>query len=343
VRAAVDDVEICRYLLASARMTGDTAQIIANRTVRQAGSALARRMRPAFIYQRHAAFMFVGAELSRILRVPLVLEWNGSEVWTRENWTRGFAIERLLDPLAVATEREVLSRATIVAAVSDEAAEMAVQAGASEASTIVLPNAVDLQYVDETLDGYAPVPLNESVPLIGWAGSFGPWHGGEVIVRALSLLPPQIRLVMVGDGDSRPACERLATRLGVGHRIEWAGAIPNRDALRRLSSCDILVSPQTPLPDQPYFQSPIKIFEYMALGRPIVASRIGQIAQVLTDRRTARLVTAGDERELSVAILEVLRSPDRGRALAEAARREVAMRHTWEHRVQAVISRLSAG
>jgi glycosyltransferase involved in cell wall biosynthesis len=156
----------------------------------------------------------------------------------------------------------------------------------------------------------------------------------------MSLLPADVRLLMVGDGPDRQACQALAARLGVAERIEWTGAMPNPDTLRRLAACDVLTSPQTPLVNQPYFQSPIKLFEYMALGRPIVASRLGQMAELLTDGRTARLVTPGDAQELAAAILAVLRSPDRGQAMADAARREVEEMHTWDHRAQTVLLHL---
>jgi glycosyltransferase involved in cell wall biosynthesis len=111
-------------------------------------------------------------------------------------------------------------------------------------------------------------------------------------------------------------------------------------ALQTLARCDILVSPHTPLPNQRFFGSPTKLFEYMALGRPIVASRLGQIGEILEDRVSARLVTPGDVDELAHAILDVLRLPDRGRHLGEAAQREAASNHTWEERARRLLMRL---
>ena len=107
-----------------------------------------------------------------------------------------------------------------------------------------------------------------------------------------------------------------------------------------MAGCDLLVSPQTPLPGQSYFQSPIKLFEYMALGRPIVASRLGQIGEVLVDGRTARLVPPANVEELAAAIDGLLNSADRGRALGAAARSEAERHHTWDQRAQIVIDRL---
>jgi glycosyltransferase involved in cell wall biosynthesis len=339
VLAVIDDLEVMHALPAAMRLTGDTSQIAANRPLTEAGMRLARRLAPSFIYQRHSAFNVAGADLSHRLGIPLVLEWNGSEVWVRDNWETSLPAERIFHPLLVAAERVVAADADVVAAVSEEAANMALRAGASPARMLVLPNAVDIEYVDASLRA-EPHTNGHVGPLLGWAGSFGPWHGAEMAVRALALLPTATRLVMVGEGDERGACESLADSLGVAERIEWTGAITRPAALRRLAACDLLVSPHVPLPDQPFFGSPTKIFEYMALGRPIVASRLAQIGDVLEDGVTARLVTPGELDELSAAILEVLDSEDQGLALGRAARLEAESSHTWDDRARSVLERL---
>jgi glycosyltransferase involved in cell wall biosynthesis len=339
VLAVIDDLEVMAALPPAARLTGDSIQIASNLPLTKAGAELARRLEPSFIYQRHSPFLVAGAELSRLREVPLVLEWNASEVWVRDNWQTTLPVERILDRLLVATERAVVADATIVAAVSRVAADMALDAGASQAQTLVLPNAVDVEYVDRSVNGGSP-PDARRGPVLGWAGSFGPWHGAEVVVRALARLPTDVRLLMIGDGDERGSCESLAASLGVADRVEWTGAIPRPDALRRLSACDVLVSPHVPLPGHAFFGSPTKIFEYMALARPIVASRLGQLGDVLEDGVTARLVTPGDVDELSGVILEVLESEDCRAQLGRAARHEAELHHTWDRRARTVLDQL---
>jgi glycosyltransferase involved in cell wall biosynthesis len=126
----------------------------------------------------------------------------------------------------------------------------------------------------------------------------------------------------------------------VDDRIEWDGALPHDEALARLAACDILASPHVPLPDQPFFGSPMKIFEYMALGRPIVASRLEQLGEVLEDGRTAVLVRPGDAGDLAAGIERVLSVPDRGAALGRAARTEVERAHTWDSRAADILAAL---
>lgn len=340
LRRVVDEFEVLGPAPPSYRVNGDVDEIACNEPLRRAALELARALHPVFVYQRHGPFLLAGARVAEECGLPFVLEWNGSESWIRGNWERQLALKRLLDPLLVAMEREILARSTLITAVSSEAARMALDAGAREETIVVLPNAVDIDVLDAAVDG---VPRTSSVgrdARLGWAGSFGPWHGAEVIVKALARLPSEVTLLMIGEGDERAACRSLARKLGVDERIEWTGALRHDLALRRLAECDVLVSPHTPLRDRPFFGSPTKIFEYMALNRPIVASDLGQIGEILQDGVTARLITPGNVDELVQVILEVLESPDRGSGLAAAARSEAVSKHTWTDRAITVVARL---
>jgi glycosyltransferase involved in cell wall biosynthesis len=339
LREVVDEIEVCGALPEYARVTADLAQLAMNRAVRQAAAVVARRLPPTMIYQRHAPFLVAGLDVMRATGAPLVLEWNGSEAWIRQNWGAQIAIERVfVSPLNVMEGRAVRS-AQLVVSISEHAAAMALEAGAAPERVVVVPNGVDLEDIDRATS-YCP-PARGSGPVIGWIGSFGPWHGAEVLIRALALLPADVRLVMVGDGLERRRCQALAAELGVADQIAWTGALAHREALRELSSCDLLASPHVPLADQPFFGSPTKLFEYMGLGKPIVASRLEQLGEMLEDGQTAVLVEPGDPDALAAGVRRVLESHDRGLALGRAARARAEAEHTWEHRAEAIIRRLS--
>jgi glycosyltransferase involved in cell wall biosynthesis len=333
--AVIDDLEIAAPLPKAARMTGDIEALAINRPLERAARVLVRRLGPALIYQRHRAYLTAGAVVARATRSPLVLEWNNSEIWVRDNYEKQLPVERLLDRLVDAMERYVVQAADLTAAVSAPAADMALAQGASPERVIVVPNGVDLdrirRYVDGS-DGFRRTPD----PVVGWIGTFGPWHGAEVLVQALPFLSPRTRVLMIGDGELRTECESIARDLGVWDRVEWAGRLSHREAVRRLAGCDVLASPHVAMPNQRFFGSPTKLFEYMAIGRPIVASDLEQIGKVLEDGVTARLVPPGDARALAHAIEGVLASPDRGEALGRAGQRE-AERHTWERRARSLL------
>jgi glycosyltransferase involved in cell wall biosynthesis len=338
LEVVADEIELAHPSSPAARITRDTTEVLADRSIEEAGLRLARSLRPSLIYQRHATYLSAGTAIARNLRVPLVLEWNASEVWARANWQYRVPFERAFTPLALLLERRIVADADVVAAVSEGAAEMARRAGAPAERVLVVPNGVDVIEVRHALN--AAKVRSSGNPLLGWIGTFGPWHGAEILIKALALLPPEVSLVMIGDGVGREATTSLAHSLGVADRISWIGSVPHDVALQRLGDCDVLVSPHVPLPDTPFFGSPTKLFEYMALGRPIVASRLEQLAEVLEDGRTARLVRPGDAVDLRDGILEILQSPDRGAQLGRQARKEAMRRHTWDHRVETILDRL---
>ena len=335
---ALDDLEIIPMLPPSALATGDVERIAVNRSVRRAGMRLAARLRPTFVYQRHQAFLTAGADIATACRLPLVLEWNASEVWTRANWEQPLGVERLLNPLLDAAELYVLRRSSLVVAVSDPAAAMAQRLGVEAERIVTVFNGVDVKDIDRAVgSGGAVKPMPRR---LGWIGSFGPWHGAEVAIEALAQLPLDVQLLMIGEGSRLSECRRLAESLGVGARVVWAGGLAHDEAMRRLAGCSILLSPHVQLEDQEFFGSPTKLFEYMALERPIVASRLAQLGEVLENGRTAVLVEPGDPKGLAAAIIELLGAPQRGRQIAVAARQEAINMHGWDRRARQLLDAL---
>ena len=351
VTRVVDRFVVTAPASPGARLTSDVDRFTTNAGFRRAGVRVGLEHPPAFVYQRHGFLLAAGVDTARRLTCPLVVEWNGSAVWARNHWNRpigsAFVRRRLVDPLAASVERRVVTAATLVVAVSERAAEMAVDAGADAERVVVVPNGVDVSRLPDPAAQPGPgghdarTPSRPGRVLVGWIGSFGPWHGAEVRIRSRLQLPPTVELLLVGDGPERGRCQALASELGVVDRIEWAGTLAHDVALRRLSACDVLVAPHLPLPDTPFFGSPTKIFEYMALGRPIVASRLEQIGEVLLDGSTARLVTPGSVDDLAAGIAWVLTQPDGGRRLGRNAREEAMRRHTWDSRARLVLDRLA--
>ena len=336
IAPVLDDVEVVSPLPPGARLTTDIEGLALNRVIRDAATSLGRGLGPSIVYQRHRQLLWAGAHVSRTICAPLILEWNNSEVWFRATYdTR--RIGKLVTPIVQDVERYMLRAADLTAAVSSPAADMAVAAGADAERVAVVPNGVDIAEIDRQVRATGGGTAGQAV--IGWVGAFCQWHGTEVLVRALSLLSSDARVLMIGDGERRATCEMIARDLGVADRLELTGPLPHSEAIRRLAECDVLVSPHVEIPNQRFFGSPTKLFEYMAIGRPIVASRLEQLGDVLQDGATARLVTPGDERELALAIDQVLGTPDRGQALGRAARRE-AERHTWDRRARAIMDRL---
>ncbi len=194
------------------------------------------------------------------------------------------------------------------------------------ANVAVIPNGVRLEADPAAIS--AP-PHDE--PVLAYAGHLYPWKGVDVFVRALARLPGVRGLVVGGgnDADMRRVVA-LADECGVRSRITFTGFVARADVPSRLAEADLFVLPTLDTPSARY-TSPLKMFEYMALGRPIVATDLPPVREVLTDGENARLVPPGDAAALAAASQELLDDRRMAASLAGRAREDVA-RFSWERR-----------
>lgn len=304
--------------------------------------AMGQRLpRPRFVYQRFGLYGYAGLALARHWGIPLVLEYNGSEVWIGDHWGRPVPAR----DLALDIERIMLRSADVVTAVSRAALEQAIQRGAEPERMLLLPNAVDTQVYCPDADG-APVRarygLNGAI-VIGFIGTFGVWHGAPVLARAFTLLRERVpdldvRLLMIGDGPERGLAERIIGEAGLGSEAVFTGLVPQVEGPVHLAAADILVSPTMPAPDgEEFFGSPTKLFEYMAMGRAIVASDMAQIAELLEHEQTALLVTPGDLDSLVQALTKLCIDAELRIKIGNAARRAAVADHNWTQRAQSLM------
>ena len=293
---------------------------------------------PDFIYQRYSRFTSAGVEASLGARRPLFLEYNGSEVWVGRYWDRVGMLGLLAQ-----FERLNLATAARIFVVSEVERRNLLRAGISEDKIIVNPNGVDVEKFKPDVGGLeerARLGIESDETLVGFVGTFGPWHGVLVLAHAIATMPQdaRIRFLLVGAGSLREEAERIISEAGAMERVIFTGVVEHARVPALLDACDVLASPHVPLEDgSEFFGSPTKLFEYMAMGKPIVASRLGQIAEVLETEETALLVEPGDASALLEAILRLARSPQLRARLGAAARNVAVSRHTWAHNAERVL------
>jgi len=298
----------------------------------------ARQVQPSCLYQRYSRFNFAGVRLARCLRLPFLLEYNGSEVWVGRHWDR-IGLLWLLECI----ERLNLRSADLIFTVSEALARELLARGVPAEKIIVNPNGVDPEEFHPECGGRglrAEQGWEDDV-VVGFLGSFGPWHGAEVLAEAISQLPPgaHLRFVFLGVGNLLPAVQQRVQATPWAQRTLFLGRVAHAAVPRWLDACDILVSPHVPMPDgREFFGSPTKLFEYMAMGKAIIASCLGQIAQVLEHERTALLVEPGDAAALAAAITRLAREPDLRARLGQQARQAVVARYTWEQNAARVLA-----
>jgi glycosyltransferase involved in cell wall biosynthesis len=292
------------------------------------------------IYQRHARFSLVGALLSRLTGKPLFLEYNGSEVYAASVWGQRTPLMRQLQ----LCERAALASAAVIVVVAEASKAELIGMGVDPHRILVNPNGVDAErFAGGGRDEVRRELGLDGTEVIGFVGSFGPWHGAPVLARAFAEIAaqrPQARLLLVGEGPQRDEVVRILHDGSVANRAVLTGKVPPRRVPAYLDACDVLVSPHVDLGGGvEFFGSPTKLFEYMASGKPIVASRLGQIADVLADGESAMLVAPGDTHELARALERLLDDHVAAAALGAAARRAAIERHSWRDNAVRVIHR----
>jgi glycosyltransferase involved in cell wall biosynthesis len=205
-------------------------------------------------------------------------------------------------------------------------------------------------------------------PLVAFIGTFGQWHGVEVLAQAIRHLVDRhpewlrasgARFLLVGDGPNMPLVRRALSEAPYSAYVTLTGLIPQADAARYLSASDVVVSPHVRNQDgSRFFGSPTKLFEYMAMGKAIVASDLEQIGVILANGIHAAALPAGepqgDERRLAVlcepgdpvALADALRFIVGSRSWRDVlgwnARAEALSKYTWPHHVSAIVEGLAS-
>jgi glycosyltransferase involved in cell wall biosynthesis len=298
-----------------------------------------------FVYERYALFGLAGVDTARLHGVPHVLEVNAPLADEQERM-RGLELKTL----AHATEQRIWSSTDAVIVVSSKLGEAVAACGVPPSRIHVLPNAVDPRcFTPDAGAAGVPADVRERVRgrcVVGFVGSLKAWHGVETLFAALALLLERrdaVHLVVVGDGPVRETLEGLARERGLEAYVTFAGAVAHADIPAWLALMDIATAPYTPHPD--FYFSPLKLFEYMAAGVPVVAGRIGQLDELLEHDRNALLVPPGDAAALAAALDRLVRDPALRRRIAAAGREAITEERTWQghaRRVEAIVRGLAA-
>jgi glycosyltransferase involved in cell wall biosynthesis len=296
------------------------------------------------IYQRHTAFNCSGALLSRVLRVPLVLEFNSSELWKGRHWG-GLDLTRA----AALVERINLRAADRVVVVSRVLGDYVAKAGVPTSRILVNPNAVDPTQFRPEIDGTGVrerLGIESTRTVVGFSGTFGNWHGIPALAEAIQRVckaRPHVRWLLIGDGPLRHLVDEVVQKHGLSETVSLPGLVPHAEMPAYLAAGDVLVSPHGRQADGgEFFGSPTKLFEYMATGRPIVASAVGQIAEVLQHDHSALLVPPDDPEALAAAILCLVDDACLRARLGKAARQAAVERHTWRQNAERLLDAFGA-
>jgi len=318
-----------------------------NRVLVQKASKALTETPPDAVYARYSLNCWAPLALAKNFNVPLILEFNGSEVWIEQNWGRGLRYPGV----AYLIEELMLRSADLIVAVSNALKQSLLERGIDPSRILLNPNAVDPDIFNP--HRFSPIEINElkaqlGIPpdriVAGFIGTFSPWHGVEVLADAIPLALnkcPNLHFLLIGSGPLLDKVKNQLESTVTKDRVTFTGIVPQADAPRYLMCADFFLSPHVQNPDgSEFFGSPTKLFEYMALGKGIIASNLAQLGEVLKDGVTARLIPPGNPTALAEAISEFYNNPALSEKLGAAARREAVEKYTWKTHTEKILEAL---
>lgn len=276
------------------------------------------------VYERYALWSYSGLEWARASGLPALLEVNAPLI---EEQTRHRGLHHLA--LAAASTGRAFAAASALLAVSAEVAGYLEAHPSAGGRVHLVPNGVDPSRFRRDDRPSLPGPAGSFT--VGFVGTLKPWHGLDTLADAFALLRARgvpARLLLVGDGPERGATEGRLAALGLAEHVVLTGAVPPAAIPGLLRSMHVAVAPYPPL--ESFYFSPLKVFEYLAAGLPTVASRIGQIEQLIAHGRSGLLYPPGDVGALADALARLHADPRLAAQLGLAGRALVARSHSWD-------------
>lgn len=295
---------------------------------------LRRRLRngkPDLIYERATSNSIAPTFLAGCWKIPIVQEVN---VTAEIGRLRPLVLKRITK----AIERWMIKRATLFLTVSGHFKTMLAEHGFPARRILVCQNAINPEEFDpETVTPATPPEgFGTDNIIVGYVGAFVPYHGLDRLIRvarALAADHPRLRWLLVGDGVERPTVERLLDEYNLRDRFWMPGSVLHNQVPTFVAAMDIAV-----LSHSEQFNSPMKLFEYMAMAKPVIVPDVPAICEVIEDGVNGIRFQAGDDASLEAAVLRAVDDPALCRQLGEQARTDILVHHTWTRNAEAVLS-----
>lgn len=301
--------------------------------------AAARDFRPHVIYERYNLFLLAGLMVKKRMRIPLLLEVNSPLVLERSQHSGGLALQRL----ARWAEGAAWRGADTVLPVTEVLADHVRAYGVPSDRINVIPNGINrAHFADAPMPEAAKMRLGlEGRVVLGFTGFVRDWHGVDRIVdwMASPQAPQTTHLLVVGDGPVRAALEAQARRLGLAERVTFTGVIHREQVPAHVAAFDVALQPAV----TPY-ASPLKLMEYLVLGKAVVAPATPNLQEVLTDNVNALMFDPAQPGALEGALTRLSSDASLRQRLAQGAANTIdRLELTWAGNARRVIALAESG
>jgi exopolysaccharide biosynthesis WecB/TagA/CpsF family protein len=297
------------------------------------------RGRVDWVYERLASLQSLGWLFQR-RGIPWILETNAVQFAEASTSRKAVVLRSLSRWLEIAAYR----RCDVLVCITDSLKELIVrEARIDPDKVIVIPNGVDVERFHALR--HEPIRLSDTFT-VGFVARLVPWQSLDLLLYAAAKLRDMglaIHVVVVGDGPARREWEDLATSLDLAEQTHFVGQVSWQDVPRYIAGFDVgFAGHQPSVGASPMFMSPIKLYEYMAMGKPVVASAHADARALVEGKNTGFLFQSGDIDDLVCALSAAYKACDDLPAMGAAARRQIEEHHSWEARMSTLIEQAQA-
>jgi glycosyltransferase involved in cell wall biosynthesis len=291
-----------------------------------------RQFRPDVLYERYNLYLLAGVWLKRLTRLPMLLEINAPLVHERSRFG-GLANRRL----AAWIEGMTWRAADRALPVTNVLADFVRAVGVPSERITVIQNGVGKEFLAGSISGATMRRRHhlDDALVLGFTGFVREWHGLERVIELIAASDPALKLhfLVVGDGPAVPGLRQLAAERKIADKIIFAGLVPRHEIVDYVASFDVALQPQVVA-----YASPLKLFEYMALGRAIVAPATANIREVLSDSE-AMLFDPADDAGFRHAIERLCAEAALRERLGQAARAAIDRQGlTWANNARRIVA-----
>jgi glycosyltransferase involved in cell wall biosynthesis len=289
-----------------------------------------------WVYERFVPFQSLGRIFKRH-GIPWVLETHGPLFYEAKTERKTTVLSGLARRLEVQAYREC----DALVCVSEALKEIVLrESGIPSEKVVVVPNAVDTERFHP--GRHEPKRLFAGFTL-GFVGRLYPWHGLDLLLEVLHDLRGSgldLSLVVVGDGIIRQEWEAQAQRLGIADNVAFTGQVPWLEVPQYIAGCDVGYIGHGQMQVGKMYHSPLKLYEYMAMAKPVVASAFEDAQRVIQDGETGFLFEPGNKEDLLRALQRAYQAKEQLPAMGQQAREVMVAQHSWVARISAMTARL---
>ncbi len=287
-----------------------------------------------WVYERFGSFQAMGEPFRR-RGIPWILETN-APVFQESKAERKTIY---LAELARRLERKAYHNCDVLVCISQALKDMIVdETGIPQGKVLVIPNGVDTEIFNPKI--YTPQRQFSGLTL-GFIGGLSAWQGLDLLLQALYELREQlgilINLVVIGEGAMRQEWEALSQTLGMETQVRFLGWLPQPEVPPFTAGFDIGFSGHLDLQGRTVYRSPLKLYEYMSMGKPVITSIVEDSKLLVSQGETGFLFTAGNLESLKLALQKAYEAHERLGEMGDKARAEVVAKHSWVARVRDII------